>query len=52
MIVEPGADLPQARQPVRGLAGAAELVVLTPEDAHSGLHAQDLQGGEHLKALI
>ena len=52
VALEPVGDLLQSADAVPGLPGAAQLVVLAPEEHHLRLHAVIDESGEHLVALI
>ena len=50
-MVEPGCDLAQAADAVFWLAAAAELMVFSMEQAHSGRNTVHPQSGEHLDGI-
>lgn len=51
IVVEPGCDLAQAADAVFWLAAAAELMVFSMEQAHSGRNTVHPQSGEHLDSI-
>ena len=50
-MVEPGCNLAQAADAVFWLAAAAELMVFSMEQAHSGRNTVHPQSGEHLDSI-